>query len=384
MIPLFAVHMPHAVDKPLLETLHSGYITQGPRVEEFEQKLGEFLDFKNIVTTSSGTAALQLALRVLRIGQANGGESKDEIITTPMTCTATNMPIIAAGAVPVWADVNPNTGLTDELDVERKINQYTRAIICVHWGGTPCNMAALRGIADYYDLFLIEDAAHAMGAIDPSTGRKIGNQSAHLTMFSFQAIKHISTIDGGALSITDTDIYRRARLERWYGIDRDADRKDSRIEEDIIEWGLKWHMNDVNATLGIHQMEYIEGVLGEHRGNAYTYWNAMDRDRFKPAFPKEALDYSAFWLYTILLQNTDDRAKFMDHARKWGVHVSQVHARNDVHTVFRPYHRGQLPGVNEFNNRMCCIPVHWKLIQSDKDRVLSMLDSYKTVSAVEV
>jgi perosamine synthetase len=380
MIPLFAVHMPHAIDKPLLETLHSGYIGQGSRVDEFEKKLGEFIGFQNIATTCSGTAALQLALRILRIGSVNGGSADDQILTTPMTCSATNMPILAAGAAPVWVDVHSETGLIDELDVERKINQNTRAIMCVHWGGNPCNLATLRSIADHYDLYLIEDAAHAFGAIDPATGRKIGNQSADITMFSFQAIKHISTVDGGALSIKDTDIYRRARLERWYGIDRDSDRKDSRIEEDIIDWGVKLHMNDVNATSGIHQLDYIDGVLAEHRQNARQYYDSMDMERFQPAFWPPALDSSAFWLFTILLRDSNDRASFVEHARKWQVQVSQVHARNDTHTVFRPFHRGQLPGVAEFNNRMCCIPVHWKLSLTDRDRIVSMLESYKTVT----
>src|SRR5215469_17275960 len=109
MIPLFAVRMPHAVDKPLLETLHSGYIGQGPRVEEFEEKLAEFLGFENVITTCSGTAGLQLALRICRIGVASGGAISDEVITTPMTCTATNIPILAAGATPVWADVHPES-----------------------------------------------------------------------------------------------------------------------------------------------------------------------------------------------------------------------------------------------------------------------------------
>lgn len=382
-IPLFAVHIPHAVDKPLLETLHSGYIGQGPRVEEFEKKLGEFIGFENIVTTASGTAAMQLALRICRIGIANGGSADDEIITTPMTCTATNLPILAAGAQPVWADVYPDSGLVDELDVERKITHNTRAIICVHWGGTPCNLLALREIADHYNLFLIEDAAHAFGATEISTNRKIGNQSADMTIFSFQAIKHITTIDGGALSIRDTDLCHRARLERWYGIDRDTDRKDSRIEEDITDWGLKWHMNDVNATLGIEQLKYIDGVLGEHRQNARMYYETMDRDRFIPAFSEKALDHSAFWLFTILMRHPADRISFMEHARFWNVQVSQVHARNDLHTVFRPYMKGQLPGVVQFNDRMICIPVHWRLTQEHKERILSMLDSYKIATLVE-
>lgn len=383
MIPLFSVHMPRAVDKPLLETLHSGYIGQGPKVAEFEEKLGTFIGFKNIVTTSSGTSALQLALRILRIGAANGGSAEDEVITTPMTCTATNIPILAAGAKLVWADIHPNTGLIDELDVERKITNKTRAIFCVHWGGTPCNLSILRQISDHYQLYLVEDAAHAFGALEIGTDRKIGNQTADITMFSFQAIKHVTTVDGGALSIRDTELYHRARLERWYGIDRDGDRKDSRIEEDIVDWGLKWHMNDVAAVIGIEQLNYINGVLTEHRVNAKLYYDTIDKERFIPAFDSNALSYSAFWLFTILLQNASDRKAFSDFARAQGVHVSQAHARNDTHSIFKPFVKGQLPGVNEFNSRMICIPVHWKLSEVDKNNILSMLDNYKVVTLVE-
>ncbi len=383
MTPLFAVHMPHSVDKPLLQTLHSGYIGQGIKVQEFEKKLGEFLAFQNIVTTCSGTAALQLALRIIRVGIANGGSIDDEIITTPMSCSATNLPILAAGAKPVWADVHFDTGLIDELDVERKITEKTRAIICVHWGGAACDLDTLRGIADHYNLYLIEDAAHALGATEIGTSRKIGCQTADITMFSLQAIKHITTGDGGLLSVRDTDLFHRARLERWYGIDRDSDSKDSRIEEDIENFGLKWHMNDLTATIGIEQLNYVDGILAEHRQNARMYWNLIDRTRFIPAFNEQALDHSSFWLFTILLQDAADRVQFMEHAAKWNIQVSRVHARNDVHTVFRPYHKGQLPGVASFNNRMCCIPVHWALSTSDKERIISMLDSYKTIT-VEV
>lgn len=201
-------------------------------------------------------------------------------------------------------------------------------------------------------------------------------------MFSFQAIKHITTVDGGALSISDTDLYRRARLERWYGIDRDSDRKDMRCEEDVENWGLKWHMNDISAVIGLEQLKYANGIIKEHRNNASIYWNLIDRDRFVPAFPKEALVYSSFWLYTILLSNNQDRLWFMEHMRKHGIHVSQVHARNDTHTVFRKFAKGRLPGVDKFVEKMVCIPVHWALKEFEVEKIVDACKTYKVLDSV--
>jgi len=133
--------MPKSIDKPLLEVLHSGFIGQGPKVEEFEEKLGVYFQNKNVITVNAGTSALQLALRLANVGYG------DEVITTAMTCTATNMPILAAGAKIVWADVNPNTGLIDAKSIESKISNRTRAVIMVHFGGLPCDIDEINNIA---------------------------------------------------------------------------------------------------------------------------------------------------------------------------------------------------------------------------------------------
>jgi dTDP-4-amino-4,6-dideoxygalactose transaminase len=338
---------------PALErTLYSGYIGQGPRVDEFEDALGAYLGGRNVLTVNSGTSALQLAMRLA--GVAGG-----EVITTPMTCTATNMPILAEGARIVWADIDPTSGNIDPADVERKITRSTRAIVCVHWGGNPCDMAALSSIGKRYGIPIIEDAAHAWGARWEQ--RRLGDNTADLTCFSLQAIKHITTVDGGVLVARDSEAYRRGKLLRWYGIDREADRKDMRCEEDVLEWGHKWHMNDVAATIGLVQLGHLDRIVEDQRRKAAYYAREIPIPSARILPPAE----SSSWLHTLLLPNRERRQAFMEHLRLRGIMSSQVHARNDSHTCFADFHRSPLPGVSEFCDRMVCIPVHWALGASE-------------------
>lgn len=366
MIPLFAVHMPEDVDQPLLEALHSGYIGQGPKVEQFESLLAEYIGSSNLLTVNAGTSALHLALRLIGV---DGGE----VITTPMTCTATNMPILANGGKIVWADINSRTGLIDPLDIERKITDNTKAIMVVDWGGTPVDMTTIMDIGERYGLKVIEDAAHAFGA--KFGGKRVG-LIADYTIFSFQAIKHITTVDGGLLVCKDSSDYRRGKLMRWYGIDRETDKKDFRCEEDIEEWGYKFHMNDIAAVIGICQLKYVDQILKKHRDNARYYFENLNRDFY--TLPTDGITYnfeSSFWLYTLTLPTKELRVSFMEYMQSQGILVSQVHARNDKHTAFNEFARN-LPGVEEFTQKMVCIPVHWRLTEDQREKIVKAVNTF--------
>ena len=369
MIPLFAVYVSHDIDAPLLETLHSGYIGQGQKVEEFEHILRGYFQHEELVTLNSCTSALMLALRLAGVGPG------DEVISTPMTCTATNMPILANGARITWADVNPFTGLIDPDDIKKKISPHTKAVICCDWGGTPCDLDALMDIGRRYNVKIIEDAAHSLGATYKD--RRVG-QVADYTCFSLQAIKHITTVDGGILCMKDSDDYRRAKLLRWYGIDREQKRQDFRCEENIEEWGYKFHMNDVNAVIGIYQWPYVPEILQKHRENAKYY-----EDYLEPVIQKPFTFYesqSSYWLYTLLLPHGQSVSAFIKWMKQNDISASRVHARNDTHTTFSGrnalhFHTKYgydypLPGVDEFYNRMVCIPVHWKLTEEERKRIV--------------
>lgn len=362
-IPLFKVFIPESVMEPLREVLLSGYIGEGPRVEEFERQIGPWFGNNNVLALNNGTAALQLALRLANVGYG------DEVISTAMTCSATNEPILAMGARIVWADIDPWIGNIDPQDVARKITPKTKAIMCVHWAGYPCDLDELNAIAAEHGIKLIEDACHAFGS--RYHGKPIGSHS-DFACFSFQAIKEMTTVDGGALVCKSKDDCERGRLLRWYGIDRKSKRKDLRCEADIVEYGYKFHMNDVAAVIGLEQLKYVGKTIEKYRANAARYDEAF-KD-LKAVWPLRYKDdrNSVYWLYTIRCKN---RQRFMEYMKKAGVTVSQVHARNDSHTMFKDF-KADLPGVDEFTAEQVSIPVGWWLTDKDVTHIINAVVEY--------
>ncbi len=364
-IPLFKVFMPQDAVDASREVLLSGYIGQGPRVDLFEEKLKSWMSSPYILTLNSGTSSLHLALRLAGVGFG------DEVVSTPMTCMATNLPILANGARIVWADIDPNTGNISPQSVREKITGKTRAIICVDWGGCPCDLDELQAIADDHKIKLIEDAAHGFGSRYKD---KLVGGIADFTCFSFQAIKHLTTIDGGALICKDPDDYRRGKLLRWFGIDRNGPRTDFRCEEDVMEYGYKFHMNDVSAAIGLAQLNHVASVLDAHRKNAEFY-----NEQFSGLSSKglELLNHrsdrmGSYWLYTMKVEN---RLSFMNAMKEKNITVSQVHARNDGHTVFKEF-RSFLPGVDAFVQKQVSIPVGWWLSSEEREYIADSVVEY--------
>ena len=360
MIPLFKVHMPDCVTGPLNETILCGYIGEGPKVKEFEVGLGNYFGNHNVLALNSCTSALHLALRLAGVSWG------DEVITTAMTCTATNEPILANGAKIVWADIDPETGNIDPASVKTKITDKTKAIVVVHWGGLPVDLDKINAIAKEANIKVIEDAAHACGA--EYNGNKIGQHSDFIC-FSFQAIKHITTVDGGALLCKSEEDHKRGKLLRWYGIDREQPRADFRCESDISEWGFKFHMNDVAATIGLVQLPYLETILKQRRELAAFYDNALSGI---PGirlcqWPQDSL--SAYWLYTLFVEK---REAFMHALNAQNIAVSQVHARNDKHTMFRKFSE-LLPGVDVFTRDMICIPIGYWVGQVEREHIVEAI-----------
>ena len=366
MIPLFKVFMPESVMGPLKETLLSGYIGEGPKVKEFEARLAGWTGNSKILALNSGTSAIHLALRLANVGPG------DEVISTPMTCTATNMPILAAGARIVWSDIDPWTGNIDPEDVRKKITKKTKAVICVHWGGYPCELLKLACCTVDKGIPVIEDAAHAFGSYYMDNA--IGSYS-RFTCFSFQAIKGLTTVDGGALACMFEQDCDRGRLLRWYGIDRNAKGKDLRCEDDIAEYGYKYHMNDVCATIGIEQLKHTGNLINLHRCHARMYDEAFkDLKGVKLLRYRKGLD-SSYWLYTIRVRERDG---FIDYMNDAGIMASKVHARNDLHSCFKDS-RCELPGVDEFYAEQVSIPVGWWLTEEEVNYIISKVREYGTI-----
>lgn len=362
-IPLFRVHMPESVLEPLKAVLFSGYIGQGPKVDEFEKALIPWVGNSHILTVNSGTSALHLAMRLA------GVDHGSEVITSPQTCSATGMPALERGAVLVWGDIDPWTGNLDPLDVERKITTKTKAIIPIHWGGYPCEIDELRAVAKKYGIPLIEDAAHAFGST--YRGKPIGSHSEFVA-FSFQAIKAVTTIDGGLLACQTPDVYRRGKLLRWFGIDRETPRVDLRCENDIEAAGYKHHMHDVSAVIGLEQLKYTAKLLARNRENA-AFYRARLAEVKGVSLLRYAIDrLSSYWLFTVRVK---DREGFQDFMTKKGVMVSRVHVRNDHHTYTKSFRRN-LPGVDEFDREQISIPVGWWVSDEDRETVAHSIEEW--------
>jgi len=361
-IPMFRVAMSPDVDKLLLDTLHSGWIGQGEMVNTFESLLSSHFENQRVLTLSAGTHGLSLALRLAGVGVG------DEVITTPLTCTATNMPIMQTGANIVWAEVGRDLNI-DPMSIKNSITDRTKAIIVVHWGGYPCDMNEIARIAhEAGDIPVIEDCAHVWNSV--YKGHKIGDCFySDFSMFSFQAIKHLTAGDGGALCCRLDDDYHRARLLRWYGIDRETPRKDFRCEENISEWGYKYHMNDINAAIGIKNMPLAHENDKKAQDNARWYESALiPFDGIE--IPQIANDReSSYWLFTMLVEN---RSEFCHMMGSKGISVSRVHERNDKHDCFSKFRR-PLPRLDEIVNKMICIPVGFWVTKEDREYIIESI-----------
>ncbi|MFT6258484.1 MAG: dTDP-4-amino-4,6-dideoxygalactose transaminase [Rickettsiales bacterium] len=375
-IPLFKVFMADSTMDSLGQIMHSGYIGEGPKVKEFEKMIADYSKNDFTLTVNSGTSALHLAYHMALYNDSVKGlntNSSFEIITTPITCTATNTPILTNGARIVWADVDPISGNIDPKDIENKITKNTKAISMVHWGGNPCDIEEINAIAKKYNLLTIEDGAHSMGT--QYDGQPIGNHS-DFVMHSFQAIKHITSIDGGCLIMKDKKHYERARLLRWYGIDREPKTKekvDLRCELDVAEAGYKFHMNDVCASVGIENFKHIDYIVGKHRDNAKFYDQAFEGCENIIISKENPKGKSAYWLYTIHLNNRDEVMKKMGEI---GVMTSKVHARNDTHSMFRDFWDNNLPNATKFNDSHLCIPVGWWVSKEDREFIAENIIKY--------
>ncbi len=369
MINLFKVYMAPFTSSRLQDILHSGYIGEGEKVKQFEKAISDFLHCKNVLTTNSCTSAITMALRLAGVKQ------NDYVLTTPMTCLATNEPILSLSANPIWVDIEENTGnmcslsLTKQLWKARDEFKKVSAILCVHWGGYPCDMYRINQIAKEFDIPVIEDAAHAFGS---QIGYdKIGKFS-DFTCFSFQAIKHITCGDGGALVVKDKEIYERGKLMRWFGLDRSSG-AEMRCNQDPLEFGYKFHMNDINATIGLTNLEAIDSILSITNKNAILY-----NEAFNNLSRVKILDYdnnnkSSYWLYNLLVEDVSD---FICYMKNHEIECSKVHARNDKKRIFEESKTNKLPGVNYFDEHHVCIPVgHW-LCERDVKHIIKTVKGY--------
>jgi len=360
MIPLVKTSIPpREVLMPELEkTLYSGYVAQGEQVELFERAFEQFVGGGNALTLNSGTAALHIALLLAGVG--NGSE----VVSTALTAEPTNVAIKMTGAQIRYADIDSKTGNISPESIKENINAKTKAMMVVDYAGTPANVPAIQAISGQYGIPVIHDAAHALGA--KFNGLRTGNHFPY-TVFSFQAIKHLTTIDGGMLQVLDNDEYEKSKLIRWFGIDK----KKTRLDNDINFQGFKYHMNNVNATIGLVQLASIDAILQAHIENGQYFDKALQ------GIPGiELLEYyensePSYWLYTLKVENRDGFVRKMAES---GIMASELHKRNDWHTFLNDFNCA-LPELDKFYSKMVHLPCGWWVGPAEREHIVSTIKS---------
>lgn len=362
-IVLFHPHISEAAIEMVLQTMKTRWIGQGPKVDEFETRFNERFGNGHVaVAVGSGTDALHLSYILAGI------QPGDEVITPVFTCAATNIPLLYEKAEIRFADVQPGTLNIDPGHVRQLITDKTRAIICVHYGGLPCDMDELSAIAADRGIPIIEDAAHALGG--SYRGRKIGTIS-DFSMFSFQAIKQMTTGDGGMLILRDAGLLEKARRVRWFGIDRTA-KQMGNWDNDIAEIGYKYQMTDIAAAMGLAALTEFDQVLALRQSLFRRYCENL---RGVPGIQIVGDGFTdrehAAWIFTVLAEN---RRGLQSKLRANNIESNQVHYRNDRYTVFGG-RRDNLPNMDAVEDKYLVLPLHTKITVAHVDRICSVIKS---------
>lgn len=330
------------------------WIGQGPMVDRFEQAFASKFGFKHCLAVNSGTASLDLAYHLL------GLKLGDEVLTTVFTCTATNIPLVHAGVNIKFVDIDDNLLISYE-DIKRKITKKTKAIVVVNLGGLRVD-ERIYDLAKSMNIPVVVDACQSLG---------IKEDRGDFICYSFQAIKHFTTGDGGMLVVRDKEMYERAKKLRWFGIDREAKRKRGwrsvvkhKTAMEIEEPGYKYHMNDIAASMGIVGLRFSDEILRFRKKLCEIYANNLNG--YKMVYG------GSCWLFAIIV---DNRKELIEHLRSMSIECDPVQLRNDEFKVFGGK-RQDLPVMNDLEKKYLYLPLHYRMTKSNVYYICGVLNSW--------
>lgn len=369
-LPLSRPDIGIAEVEEMLDSIRSGWLTTGPKVELFEQRLAGYIGVPHVRCLSSCTAGLFLALKVSGVGPG------DEVLVPTMTFVSCANVVEQLGGRPVFVDCDPETGLMDLDAAERAAGPDTKALIVVHLAGRPLDMHRVNRIRDRRGLAVVEDAAHAIGA--EWDGRRIGAHG-NLTSFSFHATKNITTFEGGALVVPDEAMSDRVRQLSLHGLSRSSwSRRGAPGADayDVVEPGFKLGMHDVAAAVGIHQLERLDGWIERRAELALQYDQRLADLPVSPAPALPGGARHAHHVYAVRLADSDRRNAVIEGLRVRGLGTS-VHFR-PIHTFTyyadRYGHRPQdLPQATALSASLISLPLFPRMTEDDVDRVVAAL-----------
>ncbi len=353
----------------VVDSLRSGWITTGPKTKRFEQEFAARFDAPAALALSSCTAGLHTALAVAGVGPG------DEVITTPMTFTATVAVIEHTGATPVLVDIEPDTLNIDPARVREAVTDRTRAIIAVHYGGHPCELDELRAVCREHDLLLVEDAAHSIPA--KYKGEYIGSGDNPVA-FSFYATKNLTTAEGGMLT-GDPAMIEAAAVASLHGMDRDAWKRNDRTGSwryDIVTPGFKYNMTDIQAAMGLRQLERLDAMHARRKEIVALYYEGFaDRDAFDLPVERDEVDH-AWHLFPLRIREgalSISRDEMIEALRERNIGTSVHFIPVHTFTYYRRkygYAPEDYPVTWREAERLISLPLHPGLSDGDVEDVV--------------
>ncbi len=369
MIPVFKPSIDQEEWYALKEPLEKGWLGLGPKTKEFEERFAEYVQAPCAVGTNSGTAALHLGFAVLNI---EGGE----VITTSLTYVATNHAILWCGGIPVFADVEEDTGNIRVDEIERCITPRTKAICVVHYAGHPCDMDPIMELAARHNLPVLQDSAHACGS--KYKGRPIGS-FGEVNTFSFDPVKNLATGAGGMVTVHDEALDRRMRKLRWLGHARPpgtpADPGMMDYYHVTEEIGFRDHMNDLSAAIGLVQLRKLERHNDRRREIAAIYDAAFTDEAWVQTPVLKDYAFTAQHKYVIRVP-AEDRDQLILHLKDRGV-GSHVHfVPTHMHPAYKPYTTELLPVTERLWKTLVTLPLFPTLTDGEIQQVIEGVRSY--------
>jgi perosamine synthetase len=367
MLPIYRPVLGEEELQAVKEVFESGWLGLGPKTKEFEDKFAQYFDMPYAIGMNSCTAALYLALEVLGIKEG------DEVISPSLTFVATNHAILINKATPVFADVYEDTLTINPDDIARKITPKTKAIMVMHYGGHPCDMDPIMAIAKDKNLLVIEDNAHACGALYKGTKTgTIGDISA----FSFHAVKNLTTGEGGMILTRDKKIDSRLRILRWVGINKETWQRVKTEgyswEYNIEEVGYKYHLSDVASAIGLVQLKKFEKGNERRREIAKRYldeWKNLDWLKL----PVEKDYVKSVWhLFVVKVENRED---FIAYLAKNGIGSGVHYLPNHHYEMYKKY-SADVPITERVWKNIISLPIFPAMTEEDIEKVIQTVKNY--------
>ncbi len=357
--------------RAVVETLRSPFLTQGPKIQEFEDVLARYTGARYCVVFSSGTAALHAAYFVAGLGKG------DEVILPSLTFAATANAAFYLGARPVFADIDPETGNLDVKNAEKKITKRTKAIVAVDYAGAPVDINAVRRLTRNYGLVFVEDSAQGLGA--SYKGKKVG-ALADMTMFSFHPVKSITTGEGGAITTNSRGYYEKLLMFRTHGLTRDSEKLKNTMHaswhQEVQLLGYNYRLTDIQAALGISQMKKLDRFIAKRRAAARRYFNLLADVPGVELPPRGALKNSACHLFVIRVDKRL-RDRVFTALRKAGIGVQVHYLPVYLHPYYRSlgYRKGLCPEAEDYSARAISLPLYPSITASEQRFVAVTLRS---------